>query len=150
TLAADLDYAFNATAMSPHPGLSWESLELHGRWHGSPKAPAADGHLFIKQLHIPGDTAIADLNATLTASRGMLTARATLTGLVIPGSQPKLFQDSPLTLDASASLSDPKRPVELQANHHLFALTGHATLADPQTARLELHLPDVTPFAAFA
>ena len=150
TLAADLDFAFNATAMAPHPGLSWENLDLQGRWHGSPKAPAADGHLIIKQLHIPGDTELADLNATLTASSGRLTARATLTGLVIPGSQPKLFQDAPLTLDASMNLSDPKRPLELKANHRLFALTGHATTADPQTAQLELHLPDVTPFAAFA
>ena len=150
TLAADLDYTFKATAMTPHPGLSWESVELQGRWHGSPKAPAADGHLLIKQLHIPGDTELADLNATLTASGGMLTARATLTGLVIPGSQPKLFEDVPLTLDAAMNLSDPQRPLELKANHHLFALTAHATTADPQTARLELHLPDVTPFAAFA
>jgi translocation and assembly module TamB len=150
TLAADLDYSFNATAMTPHPGLSWESLELQGRWHGSPKTPAAAGHLLIKQLHIPGDTELADLNATLTASGGMLSTRATLTGLVIPGSQPKLFQDAPLTLDASMNLSDPKRPVELKANHRLFALTGHATTADPLTARVELRLPDVTPFAAFA
>ena len=151
TLAADLDYAFNATAMTPHPGLSWDSVELQGRWHGSPKAPAADGHLIIKQLRIPGDTELADLNATLTASDGRLSARATLTGLVIPGSQPKLFQDAPLSLEASMNLEDPKRPVELKANHPLFALTGHATTADPeQTARLELHLPDVAPFAAFA
>ena len=150
TLAADLDYAFNATAMTPRPGLSWESVKLQGRWHGSPKAPAADGQLLIKQLHIPGDTELADLNATLTASGGMLTTRATLTGLVIPGSQPKLFQDSPLTLDASVNMSDPQRPVELKANHRLFALAGHATTADPQTAHLELHLPDITPFAAFA
>lgn len=150
TLDADLDYAFKASAMTPHPGLSWDSLELQGRWHGNPKTPSAEGHLLIKQLHIPGDTELADLNANLTASGGMLTARATVTGLVIPGSQPKLFQDTPLTLDASADLSDPKRPVDLEANHRLFALTGHATTADPLTARLELHLPDVTPFAAFA
>ena len=150
TLAADLDYAFKATAMTPRTGLSWQSVELQGRWHGSPKTPAADGHLLIKQLHIPGDTELADLNATLTASGGMLSTRATLTGLVIPGSQPKLFQDAPLTLDASMNLSDPKRPLELKANHRLFALTGHATTADPLTARVELRLPDVAPFAAFA
>ena len=150
TLAADLDYTFKATAMTPRPGLSWESVELQGRWHGSPKAPAADGHLLIRQLHIPGDTELADLNAGLTASGGRLSAKATLSGLVIPGSQPKLFEDSPLTLDASMNLSDPQRPLELKANHRLFALAGHATTAEPQTARLELRLPDVTPFAAFA
>jgi translocation and assembly module TamB len=151
TLAADLDYAFSATAMTPRPELSWDSVDLHGRWHGNPKSPAADGHLLIKQLHIPGDTEVADLEANLTASGGRLSARATLTGLVVPGSQPKLFQDAPLTLDARMNLSDPKRPLELQANHRLFALSGQATTADPeQTAHLELRLPDIAPFAAFA
>jgi translocation and assembly module TamB len=147
-VSADLDYTFTATAMTPRPGLSWQSVDLQGRWHGTVSAPNADGHLLIKKLLIPGGTELADLDANLTATGGMLTTRATLTGLVIPGSQPKLFQDSPLTLDGSVNMSDPKRPVELKATHRLFALQGHATTADEIAAQLDLRLPDVTPFAA--
>ena len=147
-VSADLDYTLTASAMSPRPGLSWQSVDLQGRWHGTASAPNADGHLLIKKLLIPGGTELADLDANLTATGGMLTTRATLTGLVIPGSQPKLFQDSPLTLDASVNMSDPKRPVELKATHRLFALQGHATTADELAAQLDLRLPDVTPFAA--
>jgi translocation and assembly module TamB len=147
-VSADLDYSVTASAMNPRPGLSWQSIDLQGRWHGTVSSPSADGHLMIKQLLIPGGTELADLNANLTAMRGMLTTRATLTGLVIPGSQPKLFQDAPLTVDASVNMTDPKRPVELQATHRLFALVAHATTAEELTARLDLRLPDVGPFAA--
>ena len=147
-VSADLDYTLTASAMTPRPGLSWQNVDLQGRWHGTASAPNADGHLLIKKLLIPGGTELADLDANLTATGGMLTTRATLTGLVIPGSEPKLFQDSPLTLDASVNMSDPKRPVELKATHRLFALQGHATTADELAAQLDLRLPDVTPFAA--
>ena len=147
-VSADLDYTLTATAMTPRPGLSWESVDLQGRWHGTVSAPNADGHLLIKQLQIPGGTELADLNANLTATGGMLTTRAVLTGLVIPGPQPKLFQDAPLTLDATVDLADPKRPVNLKATHRLFALQGHATTADELAAQLDLRLPDVAPFAA--
>ena len=94
-VSADLDYTLTASAMTPRPGLSWQNVDLQGRWHGTASAPNADGHLLIKRLLIPGGTELADLDANLTATGGMLTTHATLTGLVIPGSQPKLFQDSP-------------------------------------------------------
>ena len=148
--AADLDYSLNATAMTPRPGLSWQNVDLQGRWHGPANAPQADGHLLIKQLQLPGGAELADLSANLAAAGGTLTARATLTGLIIPGSQPKLFQDAPLSLDATVNLEDPKRPVEIKASHRLFALQAHATTAQEQTAQLDLRLPDVAPFAAFA
>jgi translocation and assembly module TamB len=147
-VSADLDYTLTATAMTPRPGLSWQSVDLQGRWHGTVSAPNADGHLLIKKLQIPGGTELADLDANLTATRGMLTTRAVFTGLVIPGPQPKLFQDAPLTLDASVNMSDPKRPVELKATHRLFALQAHATTADELAAQLDLRLLDVAPFAA--
>src|SRR5947209_4125954 len=68
--SADLDYSLTATSMTPHPGLTWQSIDLQGRWHGSAGAPAADGHLLIKQLQVPGGTQLADLTANLTAKGG--------------------------------------------------------------------------------
>jgi translocation and assembly module TamB len=147
-VSADLDYTLTATAMTPHPGLSWQSVDLQGRWHGTVKAPVADGRLLIKQLQVPGGTELANLDASLAAKGGMLTTRAVIAGLVIPGPEPKLFQDAPLSLSGSVDLTDPKRPVELQATHRLFALQGHATTADTVAAQFDLRLPDVGPFAA--
>ena len=149
-LSADLDYTLTAAAMTPRPGLSWQSIDLQGRWHGSVEAPAAVGHLLIKQLQVPGDTRLDELNVNLQASNGRLKARAVLTGLLIPGPQPKLLEDAPLSLDATAHLSDPKRPVDLTAAHKLFSLQAHAITAGDQSVQLELRLPDVAPFAAFA
>lgn len=148
--AADLEYSLNASAMTPHPGLSWQNVDLQGRWHGPADAPQADGHLLIKQLQIPGGVQLADLGANLAAASGKLTARATLTGLIIPGSQPKLFQDTPISLDATVNLKAPKRPLELKASHRLFALEARATTKEHQAAQLDLRLPDVAPFAALA
>jgi translocation and assembly module TamB len=148
--SGDLDYALTADQMTPRTGLSWQSVDIQGRWHGPLSSPTATGHLLIRQLQIPGDTQLASLTANLTASGGSLDAKATLEGLVIPGSRPDLFQDAPLTVDASAHLKDPKRPVEITAAHRLFTLQAHAITAGEQSARLNLHIPDVKPFAAVA
>src|SRR5205823_4314175 len=79
---------------------------------------------------------------------GMLRTQVVVTGLVIPGAEPKLFEDAPLTLDTTVNMADPKRPVDLKATQRLFALTAHATTADGLVAQLTLRLPDITPFAA--
>ncbi|HVW68431.1 MAG TPA: translocation/assembly module TamB domain-containing protein [Steroidobacteraceae bacterium] len=146
--SADLEYSLTAPAMTPYAGLSWESVDLQGRWHGTLTTPAADGHLRARRLQIPGGTQLAALAADFQARDGGLTFHGIVDGLIVPGPQPKLFQDSPLTVDASARLSDAKRPVELTATHRLFALKAHVTTAGEQSAQLSLRLPDVAPFAA--
>jgi translocation and assembly module TamB len=147
--SADLDYSLTAPTMTPYPGLTWQSIDLQGRFHGPFTTPAADGHLLVKQLQAPGGTRLEALDANLTAdSTGLVTLRADVDGLVIPGPQPGLFQDSRLALDANIRLNDPKRPLQLTANHRLLALKANATTAGELSAQLDLRLPDITPFAA--
>lgn len=146
--AADLDYSLTAPQMTPYSGLAWQSVDLQGRFHGPFTTPTADGHLRIRQLQAPGGTQVAALEANLTASAGLMTVRAAIDGLSIPGPQPTLFQDSRLSLEASVHLNDATRPVELTANHRLFALKAHAITAGEQSGQLDLRLPDVAPFAA--
>ncbi len=147
--SADLDYSLTAPTMTPYPGLTWQSVDLQGRFHGPFTTPAADGHLLVKQLQAPGGTRLAALDANLTAdSTGLVTLRADVDGLVIPGPQPGLFQDSRLALDANIRLNDPKRPLQLTANHRLLALKANAITAGELSAQLDLRLPDITPFAA--
>ena len=146
--SADLDYSLTAPEMTPYPGLTWQSVDLQGRFHGPFTTPTADGHLLIKQLQVPGDTRMTAVDANLKANAGLMTLRATIDGLLIPGPQPALFQDSRLSLDASIRLNDAQRPLQLTATHRLFALKANAITAGEQSARLDLRLPDLAPFAA--
>jgi translocation and assembly module TamB len=146
--SADLEYSLTAPQMTPYPGLTWQSVELKGRFHGPFTTPTAEGHLFVKQLQAPGGAELAALDANLTAKHGMMTLHAGIDGLVIPGPQPTVFQDSRLSLDASILLDDPKRPLQLAANHRLFALKANAITAGERSAQLDLRIPDVAPFAA--
>jgi translocation and assembly module TamB len=146
--SADLDYSLNAPQMTPYPGLTWQSVDLKGRFHGPFTRPTADGHLRVKELQAPGGTQLSALDADLTANAGLISLRALIDGLLIPGPQPTLFQDSQLSLHAALQLDDPKRPLELRATHRLFTLKANAITAGTQSAQLDLHLPDVAPFAA--
>lgn len=148
--SADLDYSLTAPRMTPYPGLTWQSVELAGRFHGPFTTPTADGRLLVTALEAPGGTAIAALDANLTANAGLMRLRAAVDGLLIPGPRPALFKDSRLSLDASVHLNDPKRPLQLRATHRLFALQANVITASERSAQLNLRLPDVAPFAALA
>jgi translocation and assembly module TamB len=149
-LSAELAFSFEAAAMSPRADLGWEHAALRGRWHGSIKSPSAEGHLEVTRLRVPGDAQTAALKADIAAGRGSVELHALLRGLKIPGPQPRLLEDDPVKIDASMRLDDPARRVELTASHRLFALRGQAVTSGAQSATLELRLPNVTPFAAYA
>ena len=146
--SADLDYSLHAPQMTPYAGLTWQSVDLKGRFHGPFTRPKADGHLLIKALQAPGGTQLDTLDADLTANAGLTTLHADVDGLLIPGPQPTLFQDSRLQLSAAAQLDDAKRPVEVRATHRLFTLKANAITAGALSAQVDLRLPDVSPFAA--
>ena len=148
--SANLQYAFDAPQMAPSPGLSWQSLSLHGTWQGTLQQAVADGRLQVRTLQAPGGLGLSALSASLTANGGVLTVHSVIDGLTIPGPQPQLFQDAPLTIDASMRLNESGRPLQLSATHRLFTLKGGAVTAGEQSAQLDLRVPDVAPLAAVA
>lgn len=148
--SADLDYALNAPEMTPYPGVSWQHVDLQGRFHGPFKTPTADGRLQIRQLQVPGDTRLEALDANLSANAGAARLRASLAGLVLPAPVARLFADEPLTLDATMRLDDKKRPLQLSAAHKLVSLKMDAVTAGELSAQATLRLPNLTPFAALA
>ena len=148
--SANLAYSLDAPAMAPRPGLSWQRMALQGHWQGAVTAPQADGRLQIDALQIPGGAALAALNANLNADRGALAVHATAAGLVLPGPEPRLLADSPLRVDATVQLNAPMRPLQLTADHRLFALQVSAVTTGAQSATFDLRLPDLAPFAALA
>ena len=151
-LSGDLDFSFQSTAMSPRPDVAWDRATLQGRWHGSVKAPTADGHLEVDQLRLPGGTALTTLSADVSAGGGTAALKALAGGLRIPGPQARLLQDSPLKVDALIHLNEPGQPLDITAAHRLFSLGAHvetrAVKAGRRSATLELRLPDVAPLAA--
>ncbi len=146
--SADLTYSLEAPAMAPGPGLSWQRVALQGNWRGPVSAPRAAGRLEINALQIPGGAALAALNAHLNADRGTLAVQATAEGVVVPGPQPRLLADSPLRVDATVQLNDAARPLQLTADHRLFALQVRAVTAGAPSATFNLRLSDLTPLAA--
>lgn len=153
-LSADLDFALDSPALAPRPDLNWERASVHGHWHGSVKAPQADGQVDIAQLRLPGGTRLAALNGDFKADSGAAALRLSIGGLRIPGPRPQLLEDSPLKIDATMRLDDSARPLDLSASHRLFALhaTAEATalIAGGRSLALELKLPNLTELAALA
>jgi translocation and assembly module TamB len=149
-LSADLTFAFDAGAMAPRPDLAWEKGTLHGRWHGSFQSPTAEGHLEVTRLRVPGETQAASVSADISADRGKADLHALVQGLRVPGSQPRLLEADPLKIDATLHLDNPAHPLELTAAHRLFSLRGQAQISGDKSASLELRLPNIAPFAAYA
>lgn len=149
-LSADLAFEFDSAAVSPRPDLGWERGVLRGRWLGSLRSLNADGHLEVTRLRVPGQLQAAALSADVAAVQGRADLHALIQGLKIPGSQPKLLETDPVKIDASVRLDDPARRVELTASHRLFGIKGQAVTAGEQSAALELRLPNLVPFAAYA
>jgi hypothetical protein len=148
--AADLNYSLTAPQMSPNPQLRWQKIELQGRLSGPFKRLAADGHLLVKALQVPGGARLAGLEAHVKGDQGSIALEAGIDGLEIPGPAPQLFRTSRLTVDGALRLDDPRRPLQLTARHALFSLEAKAETAGSQSADLVLHVPDLTPFSALA
>ncbi|MBN8898831.1 MAG: hypothetical protein J0H35_11710, partial [Rhodospirillales bacterium] len=66
----------------------------------------------------------------------------------IPGPKPDLLAADPLTLDATARLDAPDRPVTFTLHHTLLDATGSAQTAGPLKAHVRLQAPDLKPLAA--
>ncbi|HTV53062.1 MAG TPA: translocation/assembly module TamB domain-containing protein [Steroidobacteraceae bacterium] len=147
--AADLTYHLTSPAMTPRPELAWQSLSLHGQWHGPLTGPRTDGELAAAGLAIGKDLRIAQLRATLGAQRDLLDLHATVGGLRIPGPQPQLLAQTPLQLEAQMRPDVPDRPLDVSAIHQLFTLRAHALTGHERRMSFELRVPNVAPLAVF-
>lgn len=148
--AADIIYSVHAPAMTPGPDLSWERIDLQGRWQGSVSAPRAEGRIHIAGLQLQGGTGVAALDVTAKAERGDVALQAVAAGLVLPGAQPRLLAESPVRVDALMHLNDAARPLQLSATHRLFTLQARAVTAGRHSATFDLRLIDLAPLGAMA
>ncbi|HEY4210578.1 MAG TPA: translocation/assembly module TamB domain-containing protein [Steroidobacteraceae bacterium] len=146
--SAELTYALNADAMTPAQNVSWERIALQGGWHGPLTTPNASGRLEVLALKLPGATQLGVVNASLKAAGGLLSGHLVLDKVVIPGPNPNLLRESPVTLDATVHMNEGARPLQLTMTHTLFALRANARTAGDRGASVELSLPNLAPLAA--
>jgi translocation and assembly module TamB len=149
-LTADLNFEFESAAMQPRDDLKWSHLAARGRWLGSIKSPNATAHLEAADLAAPGGVRLANFNADLSADDGTASLRGAAAGLQIPGPQPSLLSSDPVRLDASIHLDQATRPLQFAIDQKLLSLRGRWLTAGKQRATWQLHLPDLTRFAALA
>ncbi len=146
--AANLHYALAAPRVSPRPDLRWQRFSLTGHWQGAFTAPTADGHLEVDGLDLPGNMAMSSLRADLSAGGGVISLKALVEGLRIPGPNAALLQRDALRIEASMRPQEATRPLNVTIIHRLFSLDAAAATAAPQRVVLDLRLPDLAPLAA--
>ncbi len=145
--AADLTVAAHAPAMTPAPGLSWQSVGLDATVRGPFTKPAATGTLRIAALEA-GGASVQSIAADLQGNAGAAQLKATLDGLRIPGPKPDLLAGAPVQITADARLDAPDRPVAFTLAHKLIAARGTAHTGGDLSVDTTLDLPDLAPFAA--
>jgi translocation and assembly module TamB len=143
----DMAVTADAPAMNPRPGLAWQSIRLAATVDGPFSRPEANGSLHIAGLTASGG-AVQDVNADMSGNSGIVTIHAVLDGLRIPGPNPALLADSPLTIDTTVHLDQADRPVALTVRHRLMAVDATAQTAGTLRAHADVTLPDLAPFAA--
>lgn len=148
--SADAEYSLESSALSPRADLSWKKISLQGHWRGPLTTPTADGQLKVEKLRMGAASELASLSATLAADRGELKISARAGGLKIPGSQPSMFEQDPVLLEATIQMNDQTLPLQLTVSHRLFSLRARAKAASPQSVSIDLNIPNLAPFAAIA
>jgi translocation and assembly module TamB len=147
--AADLTIAAHAPAMTPRPDVSWQAVALDARVQGAFERPNVNGQVRLDQVNAAGG-GVQRLTADIAGNQGLVHLHATADGLRVPGSPPDLFASAPLTLDATAQLEAPDRPVEFTLRHPLLSAQGSAQTAGALQAKMRLTIPQLAPFAAVA
>ncbi len=145
--AADLAVQARAPAMAPGAGVTWQSVLVDAKVHGPFTKVDADGTVNIDALQAAG-ARIGTIAANVTGNQGAVHLSASLSGLHIPGPKPDILAADPLTLDVSAELNAPDRPVTFALHHPLIALDGTAKTQGLQELQADLVLPDLAPLAA--
>jgi translocation and assembly module TamB len=145
--AADLAIAAHAPAMTPAPGIGWQSVDLALHTTGPFTKPTATGHVVLAGLAAQG-VALKQLTADIQGTMGAVSLKASLAGLVAPGLPPTLLGDTPVAVSAAVTLDAPDRPVHLTVSHPLLTLHVDGTTKPDLAATIVLDLPNLAPLAA--
>ncbi|HSM96209.1 MAG TPA: translocation/assembly module TamB domain-containing protein [Rhizomicrobium sp.] len=146
---ADLDFTAQSPEMHPSADLSWQALALEGHFHGAFDAPAIAAKLRVQDATANG-VRFATLSADVTGRDGIADLTGLAEGVRIPGDQPDIFANAPVTLSARAELDAATRPVAFAVTHPLTSVTGSVHTAGPTALAAVVTVPSLAPFAALA
>ncbi len=145
--AADLAVNAQAPAMTPAPGVSWQSVLVDAKVKGPFTKPDATGTVRIKALEA-GGAKIGAIDADVAGNAGQVEMHATITDLHVPGPKPDVLATAPVKLDVTAQLAAPGRPVTFAIHHPLIAIDGSAQTEGDRQAQAHVVVADLTPLAA--
>ncbi|HYZ22049.1 MAG TPA: hypothetical protein VE690_07820, partial [Rhodopila sp.] len=146
---ADLAIKAQAPAMTPAPGVGWQSVLIDAHVQGTAAAPIANGIVRIEGLSASG-ARIGALEANAHGTAQRVDLDAVIRDLHVPAPDPDLFAAAPITLNASAVLDAADRPVKFRLEHPLMHLEGSGHAAGEPSVQAHLSLPDLHPLAAAA
>jgi translocation and assembly module TamB len=138
-----------APAMTPGPGISWQSIFVDATVQGPLMKPNANGTIRIAAL-AAGGARIGALAADVKGNAGQVNLHATVQDLHVPGPRPDIFAAAPVVLDVFAQLDAADRPMTFGLHHPLVSVDGNARTAGVQTLQAHLVLPNLAPLAAMA
>jgi translocation and assembly module TamB len=144
---ADLAITAQAPAMTPGPGISWQSILVDLTVRGPLLAPDATGTVRIRSL-AAGGARIGTLAADVKGNARQVNLHAILDDLHVPGPSPDLLASAPLVLDGSARLDAAGGPVTFALRHKLLSVDGTARTKGTQDVQAHVVLADIAPFAA--
>ncbi|MCE2563957.1 translocation/assembly module TamB domain-containing protein [Komagataeibacter sp. FNDCF1] len=149
-----LDVAASSPAMVLDGATGWQGARLAAHMGGTLERPTGNGTLDVDRLTSNGAGfgalhLVADgLSGQGTGQPEHAAIHATITGLLVPGSQPTLFAADPVSLDVLWHPDDRGGPVDLLLTHPLARLTGQVLTAGPVAATFHADLPALAPLAA--
>jgi translocation and assembly module TamB len=147
--STDLAVTATAPAMTPRPGLSWQSIALEAKVDGPFVRPAVSGTLDIDTLKAAG-AAVTRIMAKVQGDSGAVRLRAALAGIHIPGPRSDLLAAAPVQVTAEMRLDRPDRPIRFALAHPLITAEGEAATAGRLHGNLKLDLANLAPVAALA
>ncbi|CAI3928493.1 Autotransporter translocation and assembly protein TamB (TamB) (PDB:5VTG) [Commensalibacter communis] len=140
--------------MTLSPTIGWEGWDLDAKLHGAFQSPAGTGKFELSNL-AAGDAMVnklllqfkgedlASLGDQTTQFNPWVRLKLVADGLRIPGSQPKLLADSPLSLDVIYHPKEKDQPVDLQLDHQLIKAVGRIFVKPSLHGSMDLFAPQL-------
>ena len=122
-MTGDLAVSVTAPTMRPGPNLAWDSIGLNATIRGALVRPDASGTLEIVGLQA-GEVVVRAIHASIVGNAGRIGLTGRLDGARIPGPSPDLLAASPVTIEATAQLDAPGRPVRFAIRHDVATIEG--------------------------
>jgi translocation and assembly module TamB len=142
----EIDFMAEAPEMALGPDLAWQSLSIEGQLRGALDTPAVNADLDARNLRVRR-MAVLGMTANVSDRTGTLDLSASLSGFRLPGSEPGLFAQAPISARGTIDLQNPARPFSVSLSHPLLSVEAQGTAGDQRRAQAHVVLPRLAPIA---